>query len=61
MPALNVVSLGEPVFVNLYERVYGRTKIKMKGYVAVQRELLCLMYTLWKKNEKYDRKYYLRA
>ena len=61
MPALNVVSYGEPVFVNLYERVYCRTKIKMKGYVAVQRDLLCLMYTLWKKKEKYDREYYLRA
>ncbi|MCP4989128.1 MAG: IS110 family transposase [Colwellia sp.] len=61
MPALNVVSYGEPVFVNLYERVYARTKIKMKGYVAVQRELLCLIYTLWKKKEKYDSKYYLRA
>ncbi len=61
MPALNVVTFGEPVFVNLYERVYARSKIKMKGYVAVQRELLCLMYTLWKKKEKYDREYYLRA
>ena len=60
MPALNVVTKGEPVFVNLYERVFERTRIKMKGYVAVQRELLCLMYTLWKKKEKYDREYYLR-
>lgn len=61
MPALNVVTFGEPVFVNLYERVYARTKIKMKGYVAVQRELLCLMYTLWKKKEEYDKEYYMRA
>ena len=57
LPAFNVVAYGEPVFVNLYERVYGRTKIKMKGYVAVQRELLCLIYTLWKKKEKYQRNY----
>jgi transposase len=57
MPALNVVRYGEPVFCNLYNRVYGRTKIKMKAYVAVQRELLCLIYTLWKKNEKYIRNY----
>jgi transposase len=57
MPSLNVVANGESVFVNLYERVYERTKIKMKGYVAVQRELLCLIYTLWKKNEKYQRHY----
>jgi len=61
MPALNVVAYGEPVFVKLYERVFDRTKVKMKGYVAVQRELLCLMYALWKKDEKYDRGYYLRV
>ena len=57
MPSFNVVSYGEPVFCNLYNRVYSRTKIKMKAYVAVQRELLCLIYTLWKKNEKYVRDY----
>lgn len=57
MPAFNVVAYGEPEFVNLYERVYARTKIKMKGYVAVQRELLCLIYALWKKNEAYSRSY----
>lgn len=26
----------------------------MKGYVAVQRKLLTLIYALWKKDEKYD-------
>lgn len=57
MPSFNVVGYGEPAFVNLYERVYGRTKIKMKAYVAVQRELLCLIYALWKKNESYQRNY----
>jgi transposase len=57
MPAFNVVAYKEPEFVNLYERVFGKTKMKMKGYVAVQRELLCLIYTLWKKNEKYNRNY----
>jgi transposase len=58
MPAFNVVSYGEPVFCNLYNRVFNRTQMKMKAYVAVQRELLCLIYTLWKKNEKYDRNYH---
>jgi len=57
MPALNVVNYGEPIFVNLYERVYLRTKIKMKAYVAVQRKLLCLIYALWKKGAKYQRDY----
>lgn len=58
MPAFNVVSFGEPKFCNLFNRVFNRTQMKMKGYVAVQRELLCLIYTLWKKNEKYDRTYH---
>jgi transposase len=26
----------------------------MKAYVAVQRKLFCLMYTLWKKEEDFD-------
>lgn len=53
-PAINVVTHKEMQFVNLYERVFERTKIKMKGYVAVQRKLLCLIYSLWKKDEAYD-------
>lgn len=43
----------------LYERVFETTKIKMKGYVAVQRKLLVLIYTLYKKNEPFDEKCYL--
>jgi transposase len=54
MPALNAVRWNEPAFKNLYDRVYGRTKIKMKGYVAVQRKLLVMIYTLWKKNTEYQ-------
>lgn len=61
LPALNVVSYEEPVFVNLYERVFQRTKIKMKGYVAVQRKLLCLIYTLWTNQIKYDRDFYKKS
>jgi transposase len=57
MPALNVVRYKIPVFRSLYERVYEKTKIKMKGYVAVQRKLLCLMYSLWKRNEVFDLNY----
>ncbi|MEL6835923.1 MAG: transposase, partial [Bacteroidota bacterium] len=55
-PALSVVKYHEE-FTNLYNRVYDRTKIKMKGYVAVQRKLLVLIYTLYKKNEAYDPTY----
>lgn len=53
MPAFNVVRFKEASFSELYERVFDKTKLKMKGYVAVQRKLLCLMYTLWKRDEKY--------
>lgn len=53
MAALTAVSCNEPVFKNLYQRVYHRTRIKMKGYVAVQRKLLILIYTLWKNNGEY--------
>jgi len=41
----------------LYERVRDRSGIKMKGCVAVQRKLLLLIYTLFKKKEKYDPNY----
>ena len=54
MSALQVVRYEQRPFVGLYERVFERTKIKMKGYVAVQRKLLTLIYALWKKDQKYD-------
>lgn len=54
LPALNVKSADEdPVLVGLWERVYDRTKRKMKAYVAVQRKLLLLIYTLWKNDVEY--------
>lgn len=57
MPAFSVVSCETGKFPALYERVYQRTKIKMKGYVAVQRKLLCLIYTLWKKDTVFEENY----
>jgi transposase len=54
MPSLCAIRDDQPQFKNLYERVYERTKIKMKGYVAVQKKLLVMMYYLWKKNEQYN-------
>lgn len=56
-PALSVVKYHKE-FKDLFERVFDRTKIKMKGYVAVQRKLLVLIYTLYKKNIPYDPEYY---
>jgi transposase len=55
MPALNVVTYKVSPFCNLYQRVYCKTKIKMKGYVAVQKKLLIMLYTLWKKNEAFNK------
>ncbi len=40
-----------------YDRIYGRSLIKMKAYVAVQKKLLCLIYALWKKDEVYEEGY----
>jgi transposase len=40
-------------FKEFHSRVLANTNIKMKAYVAVQRKLLCLIYTLWKNNCDY--------
>ncbi len=58
MPALSVITHKQKPFQSLYSRIYDRTGIKMKGYVAVQRKLLIMIYTLWKKNEAYDASFY---
>lgn len=44
----------DPHHKALHERIKDRTKIPMKGNVAVQRKLLLLIYTLFTKNEAYD-------
>jgi transposase len=54
MPALCAVRDDQPQFRNLFERVYKRTGIKMKGYVAVQKKLLVMAYYLWKRNQAYN-------
>lgn len=41
-------------FHQLYQRVYERTGVKMKAYVAVQRKLLVMIYTLWKNDAIFD-------
>lgn len=38
----------------LFIRLVGKTGIKMKGVVAVQRKLLVMIYTLWKNDTIYD-------
>lgn len=57
MSALMVVAYEQTPFLGLYKRVYELTKVKMKGYVAVQRKLLTLIYALWKTDAKYQANY----
>lgn len=59
-PALNVVRFQVPQFVDFYQRLLPRHgKLKMKTYVAIQKKLLVLIYTLWKNDTVYDTDYYL--
>jgi transposase len=45
------------VYYNFFQGIYARTKIKMKAYVAVQRKLLVLIFTLVKKQMMYNDDY----
>jgi transposase len=54
MPAFNAVSKNMPVCKALYERLTAKGKEKMVAYVAVQKKLLILIYTLWKKEEAWQ-------
>lgn len=55
MPSLSVVKWNpDSPFEQLYKRVYERTNIKLKGYIAVQRKMLCIIYTLFKNDQSYD-------
>ena len=57
MPSFCAVKYDPQNFGVFYKRVYKNTGYKMKGYTAVQRKILCLIYTLWKKNEVYIENY----
>lgn len=54
LPAFNVIRFKQQPFTNLYDRIYMKSKAKMKAYTAVQKKLLIMIYTLWKKNEAFD-------
>ena len=56
-PAFNMIKYEVAPFNNLYERVYEKSKIKMKAYTAVQKKLLEFIFVLWKKDEAFDPKY----
>lgn len=49
MPALQMKTYEVGAMGALFERTFDKHGIKMKSYVAIQRKLLILIYTLWKK------------
>lgn len=57
MPAFWAVKAEGSVFANLYNRILDASKIKMKGYVAVQVKLLKIIFHLWNKNKAFDLQY----
>src|SRR6266511_6429103 len=44
-------------FADKYERIFERTRIKMKGYTALQKDLLLMLFTLWKNDQTFDPNY----
>jgi len=62
MPSLSVVRYNpDSPFEHLYQRVFERTRIKLKGYVAVQRKMLTIIYTLYKEDQAYNADYHKKA
>ena len=57
MPALTAIRHTDHN-KDLFVRLVSKHGIKMKAVVAVQRKLLVLLYTLWKKEEDYDKSKY---
>jgi len=55
-PSMSAVR-HDPGMKNDFARIVSRSGIKMKALVAIQRKLLVLIYTLWKKNEPFDPDY----
>ena len=53
MPALAAVRVN-PTLKPFYERLKPKKAKPMIAVVAVQRKLLCLMYSLWKNEMYYD-------
>ena len=60
LPAFNLVRFNVGNFKGFFERILAKHNLKMKAYVAVQRKLLALIYTLWKKDQEYISDYLLQ-
>ncbi len=56
-PAFNVVKYKVAPFKSFYDRLIENKKLKMVAYTAVQKKLLVIIYTLWKKNERFNPAY----
>lgn len=56
MPSFCVVKYEER-FQRFFENLMTRKEKKMVGYVAVQKKLLVIIYSLWKNNQDYDPHY----
>jgi transposase len=53
MPAFNVIKYDDGNFKTFFERILAKHNQNMKAYVAVQKKLLVMIYTLWRKNEAF--------
>lgn len=54
MPASTIIRTKPKPIYALYTRLLAKHGIKMKAHVAVQKKLLCYMYTLWNKQEYFN-------
>lgn len=61
MPAFNVVRYKVAPFTQLFERTLSKHNIKMKSYVAVQKKILVIIYSLWKMDQPFDQNYCTKA
>ena len=57
LPALSAIRHDQR-YKNTFVRLVAKHGIKMKAAVAVQRKLLEMIFTVYKKKEKYDREYF---
>jgi transposase len=57
MPAFNVIRYQVSPFLQLFNRTLEKHHEKMKSYVAVQKKILVIVYSLWKSDESFDENY----
>lgn len=57
LPAFSSITYEINPFKSLFERTLQKHNIKMKSYVAVQKKMLIMIYTLWKTNKEFDRNF----